>query len=59
LHVDYLKPTPLGGELEIRARVEEFTPRKVRVQAWVVTGGETTARASIVAVPLPERMKPA
>jgi acyl-coenzyme A thioesterase PaaI-like protein len=59
LHVDYLKPTPLGGELEIRARVEEFTPRKVRVQAWVVTGGETTARAAIVAVPLPERMKPA
>lgn len=59
LHVDFLKPTPLGGELEIRARVEEFTPRKVRVQAWVVTGGETTARAAIVAVPLPERMKPA
>ena len=25
LHVDYMKPTPLGGELEIRARVEEFT----------------------------------
>ena len=59
LHVDYLKPTPLGGELEIRARVDEFTPRKVRLQAWVTTGGETTARAAIVAVPLPERMKPA
>lgn len=58
LHVDYLKPTPLGGELEIRGRVDEFTSRKVRVSAWVVAGGETTVRASIVAVPLPERMRP-
>ena len=57
LHVDYLKPTPLGGELEIRARVEEFTARKVRVQAWVVAGGERTVQAAIVAVPLPERMR--
>ena len=57
LHVDYLKPTPLGSELEIRARVEEFSARKVRLQAWVVAGGETTARAAIVAVPLPERMR--
>lgn len=57
LHVDYLKPTPLGGELEIRATVEEFTPRKVRIQAWVIAGGETTVRAAIVAAPLPERMR--
>ena len=57
LHVDYVKPTPLGSELEVRAKVEEFTPRKVRVQAWVVAGGETTVRAAIVAVPLPDRMK--
>lgn len=59
LHVDYLKPTPLGGELEIRARVEEFTARKVRVQAWVVAGGKRTVQASIVAVPLPDRMRTA
>ena len=57
LHVDYLKPTPLGGALEIRAKVEEFTPRKVRVQAWVVAGGQKTVQAAIVAVPLPERMR--
>jgi acyl-coenzyme A thioesterase PaaI-like protein len=57
LHVDYVKPTPLGGELEVRGRVDEFTTRKVRVSAWVVAGGETTVRASIVAVPLPERMR--
>ena len=59
LHVDYLKPTPLGRELEIRARVDEFSARKVKLQAWVVAGGETTVRAAIVAVPLPERMRTA
>ncbi len=57
LHVDYLKPTPLGGELEIRGRVEEFAARKVRISAWVVANGETTVHASIVAVPLPDRMR--
>ena len=59
LHVDYLKPTPLGSELEIRAHVDEFSSRKVRLSAWVVAGGETTVHASIVAVPLPERMRQA
>lgn len=58
LHVDFLRPTPLGAELEIRARVEEVTARKVRVSAWVVANGETTARAAIVAVPLPPHMRP-
>lgn len=59
LHVDFVRPTPLGGELVVHGKVEEFTARKVRVSAWVVAGVETTVRASIVAVPLPERMKPA
>lgn len=59
LHVDFVRPTPLGSELVIHGRVEEFTARKVRVSAWIVAGVETTVRASIVAVPLPERMKPA
>src|SRR5688572_6997390 len=57
LHVDYLKPTPLGGELEVRGRVDEFSARKVKLSAWVVAAGETTVRASIVAVPLPDNMK--
>lgn len=59
LHVDYLKPTPLGGELEVRGRVDEFTARKVKLSAWVAAAGETTVRAAIVAVPLPERMRKA
>lgn len=29
LHVDYLKPTPIGETLEIRGRVKEINGRKV------------------------------
>lgn len=57
LHVDYLRPTPAGRGLEVRGRVEEFSDRKVRVAAWVVADGEATVRASIVAVPMPDRMR--
>jgi acyl-coenzyme A thioesterase PaaI-like protein len=57
LHVDFVRPTPLGPTLEVRARVEAFTPRKVRVNARIVANGEVTARAAIVAVPMPEGMQ--
>lgn len=56
LRVDYLKPTPLGPELEIRARVRERTPRKVVVESTVSAGGVITARGEAVAVPLPAAM---
>lgn len=56
LRVDYLKPTPLGPELEIRARVRECTPRKVVVESTVSAGGVITARGEAVAVPLPAAM---
>jgi len=54
LQVDYLKPTPLGGELEIRGRVKEIKGRKVIVEATVYAGGVATARGEIVAVRMPE-----
>lgn len=56
LHVDYLKPTPLGPELEIRARVKTLGERKVVVEASIVAGGETTVRGEVVAVRLPAAM---
>lgn len=56
LRVDYLKPTPLGPELEIRARVRERTPRKVVVESTVSAGGVITARGEAVAVPMPAGM---
>jgi len=58
LHVDYLRPTPLGGTLEIRATVEEIKGRKVVVAATVSAEGELCARGEVVAVKLPEHLEP-
>ena len=57
LHVDYLKPTPLGVPLEIRGRVKEVKGRKVVVEATLSAGGHVCARGEVVAVRLPENMR--
>lgn len=54
LSVDFLKPTPLGPELEIRGRAVETGPRKVVVEATVTAGGDVTVRGRVVAVRMPE-----
>lgn len=54
LHVDYLKPTPLGGTLELRGRVKEIRGRKVIVESWVLAEGVITARGEVTAVQMPE-----
>lgn len=54
LHVDYLKPTPINGPIEIRGRVKEIKGRKVIVETWVLAAGVTTARGEVVAVQMPE-----
>jgi acyl-coenzyme A thioesterase PaaI-like protein len=59
LHVDYLRPTPLGVPLEIRGRVEEIKGKKVVVAATVSAEGEVCARGQVVAVQMPEHMMPA
>jgi acyl-coenzyme A thioesterase PaaI-like protein len=56
LHVDYLRPTPLGVPLEIRAHVEEMKEKKVIVQATVSANGEICAKGRIIAVRMPENM---
>lgn len=57
LQVDYLKPTPLGVELEVRGWVEEITDRKVVVRETVSAEGEICARGRVVAVKMPEHME--
>jgi acyl-coenzyme A thioesterase PaaI-like protein len=57
LKVDYLRPTPLGGPLEVRGRVKEVKGRKVVVEAWIVAAGEVCVRGEVVAVQLPESMR--
>ena len=54
LHVDFLKPTPLEGELVIRGRVKEIKGRKVVVEATVYSGDIATVRGEVVAVQMPE-----
>ncbi|HHO75190.1 MAG TPA: PaaI family thioesterase [Deltaproteobacteria bacterium] len=58
LHVDYHKPTPLGVPLEIRGRVIEAKTRKVVVSVRVLAEGTVCARGEVVAVMMPEHMKP-
>jgi acyl-coenzyme A thioesterase PaaI-like protein len=56
LKVDYLKPTPLGQELEIRAHVKERSERKAVVAVTISVAGDVTVRAEAVAVRIPQTM---
>ena len=58
LHVDYLKPTPLGVPLEVRGRVKEIKGRKVVVSATLLANGQVCARGEVVAVQMPEHFLP-
>jgi acyl-coenzyme A thioesterase PaaI-like protein len=44
IKVDYLKPTPLGTTLELRAKVKEINGRKVTVSVTLSAGGEICAK---------------
>jgi acyl-coenzyme A thioesterase PaaI-like protein len=57
LRVDYLKPTPLGVELEIHGHVTERSERKAVVAVTISAAGTLTVRAEAVAVPLPKHME--
>jgi acyl-coenzyme A thioesterase PaaI-like protein len=55
LHVDYLKPTPLGGKLVLRAKVKKVEGRKVIVTSSLYANGVECARGEVVAVQVPQR----
>jgi acyl-coenzyme A thioesterase PaaI-like protein len=57
LHVDYLKPTPLGVPLQVRGAVKEIKGRKVVVNATLSANGVVTARGQVIAVQLPENFQ--
>ena len=59
LHVDFLKPTPLGPVLEIRGRVKEIKGKKVVVETTLSAEGLVRARGEVVAVRMPPSMAPA
>ena len=58
LKVDFLKPTPLGIELEVRGRATSIQGRKVTVEARILAQGELTVKGEILAVEMPEAMRP-
>ncbi len=58
LKVDYLKPTPLGVDLELRSRVVEVRGRKVVVATEVRAAGEVRARGEAVLVQVPDDFRP-
>ena len=53
LHVNYLKPTPLGP-LELRGEVVEISGRKIIVKIKLSAGGSICAEGTVIAGEVPE-----
>ena len=58
LHVDYLKPTPIDGTLEIRAVIKEIKGRKVVIASRLIAADQVCATGEVVAVQVPEHLMP-
>jgi acyl-coenzyme A thioesterase PaaI-like protein len=56
LKVDYLRPTPIAGELELRSQVKEIKGRKVVVTTTLSAGDQLCACGTVVAVQMPENL---
>ena len=56
LHVDYLKPTPIGVPLELRGHAKEVKGRKVVVEVVLSAAGDICARGEVVAVQAPAQL---
>ncbi len=57
LQVDYLKPTPLGPPIMIRAGVDAIKERKTIVLAEVLVEKTLTAKGRVIAVRMPEHLR--
>ena len=56
LKVDYLAPTPMGTELELRGKLVAVKKRKVIVDVMVNAAGKECARGTVIAVKMPKAM---
>ena len=54
LHIDFLRPTPIDAELELRARVAELRGRKVIVAVTLSATGQVCAKGEVVCVEMPK-----
>ena len=57
LHVDYLAPTPIDAELELRGRIKEAGERKMIVAVTLSANGQACARGEVTGVLMPDSMK--
>lgn len=55
LHVDYLRPTPLDGPLNLRATVEKIDGTRVTIKVSLFGGGELCAKGEVLAVAVNEK----
>jgi acyl-coenzyme A thioesterase PaaI-like protein len=56
LHVDYLRPTPIDGTLELRSTIDEIKGRKVIVATEVFVDNKLCAQGRVVAVQAPDHL---
>lgn len=50
LKVDYIKPTPIDGHIEVRGIIKELKGRKAIIEAWLSVHGEVCVKGEIVAI---------
>ncbi|HEY1269154.1 MAG TPA: PaaI family thioesterase [Candidatus Binatia bacterium] len=50
LSVSYLKPAPIDGELELRARITKLEGRKAWVECTLSAGGEVCAKGEVLGI---------
>lgn len=54
LQVDFLKPTPLGIELELRGKIFEVKGKKVISEISLYADNKLTAKGKVIAVQMPD-----
>ncbi|RUA09190.1 MAG: hypothetical protein DSY82_06245, partial [Flavobacteriia bacterium] len=54
LNVTYLKPTPLGKELEITGKLKEVSRKKIITSIEINVDGVCTVKGEVTAILLPE-----
>ena len=54
LHIDYLRPVPIGAECQLVSRVTAVDGKQTAVSCTVFAAGKERARAQVVAVRVPD-----
>jgi len=55
LHIDYLKPTPLNGELLLRSTITEIKERKVKVKTDLFVNDILCVKGEVIAIEIPSK----